>query len=97
MKKLILVLMILTLGLALDGCSNIEELTVKEKQESTLFTGNDQLKRKIIIRDSVYDPLPSEAINILSLPDNNELQQLPNVDLNTPIIITKMPYHKNIE
>jgi len=94
LKKLILVLIISTLGLVLNGCSNTEELTVKEKHKSILFAGNDQLKRKIIIRDSIYDPLPSDAINILSLPDNSGLQQLPNVDLNTPIVITKMPYHK---
>ena len=88
----------LALSLALVGCSNVEvsvekkEVSVEEKDQNTLSVESVQLERKIIIRNSISDPLPAEAQKALSLPDKGGPQQLPNVDLSTPIIITKMPY-----
>ncbi len=81
----------LALSLALVGCSNVE-VSIEEKDLSTLSVESVQLERKVIIRNSISDPLPAEAQKALSLPDKGGPQQLPNVDLSTPIIITKMPY-----
>ncbi|EHL03904.1 hypothetical protein HMPREF0322_05396 [Desulfitobacterium hafniense DP7] len=81
----------LALSLALVGCSNVE-VSIEEKDQNTLSVESVQLERKIIIRNSIADPLPAEAQKALSLPDKGGPQQLPNVDLSTPIIITKMPY-----
>ncbi|MDR3600309.1 MAG: hypothetical protein P4L49_07490 [Desulfosporosinus sp.] len=91
MKKVILALIVLTSCLVLVGCSNTD-LTAKEKSGNAVFVGNELLKRKVIIRNSICDPLPPEANIVRSLPDEVGPQQLPNVDLSTPIIITKMPY-----
>ena len=91
MKKMFLAASALALSLALVGCSNVK-VSVEEKDQSTLSVESIQLERKIIIRNSIADPLPEEAQKALSLPDKGGPQQLPNVDLSTPIIITKMPY-----
>ncbi|AFL99282.1 hypothetical protein Desde_0838 [Desulfitobacterium dehalogenans ATCC 51507] len=91
-KTMILTASVLVLSSVLV-CSNVE-VSVKEKDQSTLSVESGQLKRKVIIRNSIYDPLPAGAQKALSLPDKAGPQQLPNVDLSTPIIITKMPYHE---
>ena len=91
MKKMFLAASALALSLALVGCSNVK-VSVEEKDQSTLSVESIQLERKIIIRNSIADPLPEEAQKALSLPDKGGPQRLPNVDLSTPIIITKMPY-----
>lgn len=102
-KGMVLTALALTLSLALVGCSNVEvnveasaaekvEASAEEKDQSDLSVESVQLERKIIIRNSIADPLPEEAQKALSLPDKGGPQQLPNVDLSTPIIITKMPY-----
>jgi len=88
---LVLTALALAFSLALVGCSNAE-LSVKEKEQSAFFAGSGQLKRKVITRNSISEPLPPEAEKALSTPDKSGPQQLPNVDLSTPIIITKMPY-----
>jgi hypothetical protein len=49
-------------------------------------------KQKVIIMDNVNDPLPPEAKKVQSMPNKSEPQQLPNANLNDPIVITKMPY-----
>ncbi|BAE84638.1 hypothetical protein [Desulfitobacterium hafniense] len=90
-KVMILTASALALSLALVGCSNVE-VSIEEKDQNTLSVESVQLERKIIIRNSIADPLPAEAQKALSLPDKGGPQQLPNVDLSTPIIITKMPY-----
>lgn len=90
-KVMILTASALALSLALVGCSNVE-VSIEEKDLSTLSVESVQLERKVIIRNSISDPLPAEAQKALSLPDKGGPQQLPNVDLSTPIIITKMPY-----
>lgn len=97
-KGMILTASALALSLALVGCSNVEvsveekEVSVEEKDQNTLSVESVQLERKVIIRNSIADPLPAEAQKALSLPGKGGPQQLPNVDLSTPIIITKMPY-----
>ncbi|SHN73760.1 hypothetical protein [Desulfitobacterium chlororespirans] len=90
-KVMILTASALALSLALVGCNN-EEVSVEEKDQNTLSVESVQLERKVIIRNSIADPLPAEAQKALSLPGKGGPQQLPNVDLSTPIIITKMPY-----
>ena len=90
-KVVILIASVLALSLALVGCSNVE-VSIEEKDQNTLSVESAQLERKVIIRNSIADPLPAEAQKALSLPDKGGPQQLPNVDLSTPIIITKMPY-----
>ncbi len=90
-KVVILIASVLALSLVLVGCSNVE-VSVEEKEQNTLSVESAQLERKVIIRNSIADPLPAEAQKALSLPDKGGPQQLPNVDLSTPIIITKMPY-----
>ena len=86
----------LVMGLALVGPSNVE-VGVKDKEQSNLAIGSGLLKREVIIRDSIYDSLPAEAQKTLSLPKKAGPQQLPNVDLTTPIIITKMPYREGMK
>ncbi len=90
-KVVILIASVLALSLVLVGCSNVE-VSVEEKDQNTLSVESVQLERKVIIRNSIADPLPAEAQKALSLPGKGGPQQLPNVDLSTPIIITKMPY-----
>ena len=91
MKKLILVVLTLVVSSFLFGCNNIQKAQ-KEPIKSTLYTDNEQYKRKVIIMDSVDELLPPEAKNIQSMPSKSEPQPIPNVNLNDPLVITKMPY-----
>jgi hypothetical protein len=88
MKTLILVPLILMVSIALFGCSNSDN----EQMEKKLTVKREQFEQKVIIRDSVNDPLPPEAKNIQTMPTQKEPQQIPNANLNNPIVITKMPY-----
>ncbi len=95
-KKLIWVLLPLVLSSFLSGCYNVvQESRVKEQFRGSSYIGKKQFKRKVIIMESVGDPLPSEAKNIKSMPNKSEPQQIPNVNLNNPLIITKMPHSNN--
>jgi hypothetical protein len=90
--RVILTVSALALSLALVGCNNAE-VAVQEKRESTnLLMENKQTQREIILRDSIYDPLPEGIQEVQAFPDKGGPQLLPNVDVNTPIIISKMPY-----
>jgi type IV secretory pathway VirB10-like protein len=91
MKKLILVLLILMLGVALIGCNNSNKAPNNEQIEKNTTVKKDN-EQKVIIMNSVNDPLPPEARNVDSMPSKKEPQQIPNVNLNDPIVITKMPY-----
>jgi hypothetical protein len=92
MKRLILVPLIMMVSIALFGCSNSEEVQDNEQMEKKSTVKREQFKQKVIIRGSVNDPLPPEAKNIQAMPTQKEPQQIPNANLNNPIVITKMPY-----
>jgi hypothetical protein len=77
----------LLLSASLFGCSHVNDEAQNKEQKQ-------DLKRKIIILDSVNAPLPPEAKNVQSIPSKNEPQQIPNANLNEPIVITKMPQFK---
>ena len=83
MKKIIVCILIFMLCITLFACSNTEVA-----QE----TKSKQYQQKIIIMDSVYDPLPPEAKNIEYMPNCLGPQQIPNTNLKDPIVITRMPY-----
>jgi hypothetical protein len=87
MKRLILMI-----SIALFGCINLAEVQDNEQMEKTSTVKRERFEQKIIIRDSINDPLPPEAKNIQSMPAQKEPQQIPNANLNNPIVITKMPY-----
>ncbi|WP_156291324.1 hypothetical protein [Oceanobacillus salinisoli] len=93
MKKFTIVFLILSF--VLFGCNNKQESQDKEQIEGKSIAENGQYEQKFIIMDSVDDPLPPEAKNVQSMPSKSEPQQIPNVNLNDPIIITKMPYSEN--
>jgi hypothetical protein len=92
MKRLILVPFILMVSIALFGCNNSAEIQDDEQMEKKSTVKRERFEQKVIIRDSVNDPLPLEAKNIQVMPTQKEPQQIPNANLNTPIVITKMPY-----
>jgi hypothetical protein len=92
MKKLIFVPFILMASIVLFGCRHSAEVQDHEQMEKKSTVKREQLEQKFIIRDSVNDPLPPEAKNIQTMPTQKEPQQIPNANLNTPIVITKMPY-----
>lgn len=82
--KLILVTLTLILSVSLLGCSSN-----KGGQEIS----KEQYKRKVIIIDSVNEPLPPEAENVEYMPRGiGGSQLIPNAKFSDPIIITKMPY-----
>ena len=87
MKRLILMI-----SIALFGCSNSAEVQDNEQMEKTSTVKRERFEQKVIIRDSVNDPLPPKAKNIQAMPTQKEPQQIPNANLNNPIVITKMPY-----
>lgn len=83
------------MSFVLHGFNITEEKSlINEKNPNTSFAGIEQFKRKIIVRDSVYDPLPPEVKNLQSIPGECGPQQIPNADLTVPFVITKMPYIK---
>ncbi|MCK7605326.1 MULTISPECIES: hypothetical protein [Geobacillus] len=51
----------------------------------------EPFRQRVIIRDSVDDPLPPEVKKAGAMEEKNEPQLLPNVNLDDPIVITKMP------
>ncbi|MFC0298857.1 hypothetical protein [Geobacillus jurassicus] len=58
----------------------------KEPKASTSF------HQHIIIRNSVDEPLSPSVKQAGAMKQNSEPQQLPNVNVADPIVITKMPY-----
>ncbi|WP_070121214.1 hypothetical protein [Bacillus marinisedimentorum] len=92
MKKHLIGFLIITLGFLLIGCTNTPQSQEEKQTQSSTEIGKRQFGQKVIIMDSVNDPLPPEAENIYTMPGKNDPQQLPNVDLSDPIVITKMPY-----
>ncbi|KKI90922.1 hypothetical protein WQ54_18505 [Bacillus sp. SA1-12] len=64
----------------------------KEPAESLANTGEKPFERKVFIIDSIDTPLPPEAKNVQSIPNKSEPQQIPNANLNDPLVITKMPH-----
>jgi hypothetical protein len=92
MKRLILVPLMLIVSVALFGCNNLEEVQDNEQMEKKSTVKRERFEQKFIIRDSVNDPLPPEAKNIQAMPAQKEPQQIPNANLNSPIVITKMPH-----
>ncbi|WP_205520145.1 hypothetical protein [Virgibacillus doumboii] len=86
MKKITFIMMV---SLALFGCSNADVSQDVDGEQDDYK--KDRLEREVIIMDSVDDPLPPEAKNVQSMPSKNEPQQIPNANLNDPIVITKMP------
>jgi len=49
-------------------------------------------RQHVIIRDSVDQPLSPHVKQAGAMETTSEPQLLPNVDLNHPIVITKMPH-----
>ncbi|WP_067728726.1 outer membrane protein assembly factor BamD [Oceanobacillus damuensis] len=95
MKKVTIAFLTVTLSFVLFGCNNTQESQDKEQIEGKSVAKNGQYEQKVIIMDSVDEPLPPEAKNVQSMPSESEPQQIPNVNLSDPIIITKMPYSEN--
>ncbi|UOQ92185.1 hypothetical protein MUO14_17050 [Halobacillus shinanisalinarum] len=91
MKKIATIFLTLSLCVVLFGCESTLKSQGKEQTEEKTFVDKKQIEQKIIIADSVDDPLPPEAKNVQTMPGKNEPQQLPNVDLSKPIVITEMP------
>jgi hypothetical protein len=90
MKKLVFVAVALLLSASLFSCGDVnDEAQNKERKQEVK---NQGFKREMIIVDSVNDPLPPKASNVQSMPSKNEPQQIPNANLNDPIVITKMPH-----
>ncbi|AGT30850.1 hypothetical protein M493_02585 [Geobacillus genomosp. 3] len=58
----------------------------KTKEPSASF------RQRIIIRDSVDQPLSPHVKQAGAMETTSEPQLLPNVDLDRPIVITKMPH-----
>jgi hypothetical protein len=85
MKTFIFTAFALLLSASLFGCNHAEDEVQNNEQKR-------DLNRNMIIVDSVNEPLPPEANNVQSLPSKKEPQQIPNANLNEPIVITKMPY-----
>lgn len=75
--------MLATVVICLFGC---------EEKQQTQENEKNQYKQKVIIRDSVYSPLPDEAEGVQYMPSGvGGPQNIPNFDLDDPIIISKMP------
>lgn len=96
MKKFIFVSLFLTASIVLFACNSLEKARDNEqmKKKSTV---REWFEQKVIIRNSVNDPLPPEVKNIQAMPTQKEPQQIPNANLNSPIVITKMPYSEKKE
>lgn len=84
MRKFLLTIILLVSTL-LISCNQDSELT-------TSFINEHQMKQRVIIKESVEAPTQPEAKNITLMPGKLEPQQIPNANLNNPIVITKMPY-----
>lgn len=95
MKKISIIFLTLTLSVVLFGCNNYQDIQGNVLVEGKTAAVKGQHEQKIIIMDSVDAPLPPEARNIQSMPSISEPQQIPNVNVSDPIIITKMPYSEN--
>lgn len=91
MRKLYLSILALTISISLIGCNN----TTTKQIKSNLLPKTEESEQKFIIMDSVNTPIPPEVKNVQSMPSSSEPQQIPNVNLDKPIIITKMPYSEN--
>ncbi|MRG85996.1 outer membrane protein assembly factor BamD [Salinibacillus xinjiangensis] len=92
MKKLPIIFLTLTLSFVLFGCNKVQESQDKAQTEGKSLAVKGQYEQKIIIMDSVDESLPPEAKNVQSMPSKSEPQQIPNVNLDDPIVITKMHY-----
>jgi hypothetical protein len=92
MKKLIVILLILLFSVYLFGGNNTKEEQDNDQPKKKSIVSSEGYKQKVIIMDNVNDPLPPEAKIVQSMPNKSEPQQLPNANLNDPIVITKMPY-----
>ncbi|KPD00286.1 hypothetical protein LR69_01576 [Geobacillus sp. BCO2] len=55
---------------------------------------HEPFHQPIIIRDSVADPLLPHVKQAGAMETTSEPQLLPNVNLNDPIVITKMPHRQ---
>ncbi|QKY68351.1 hypothetical protein [Lentibacillus sp. CBA3610] len=89
MKKLFIMMVV---GLILAGCGNADSEHNSGSAVKQTEAKSDVADREFIIRDSVDEPLPPEAQEIEAMPEKFEPQQIPNANLNDPIVITKMPY-----
>lgn len=84
--------MLLALSFTLFGCNNFQEIQDTETSGNHSSKKEEHSEQKVVIMDSIEAPLPPEAENIQSMPRKSEPQQLPNANLDDPMVITKMPY-----
>ncbi|HLS09120.1 hypothetical protein [Lentibacillus sp.] len=92
MKKIVLLIIICSL---LAGCGNAGAAHNPKSADKQLTKKHAFQEWEFIIRNSVDEPLPPEARDIEAMPEKFEAQQIPNANLNDPIVITKMPYSKD--
>lgn len=83
MKRMILTIVLTTLLLA--GCNTIGHGSKWDNIQEDIY------EQKVIVLDSVEDPLPEEAKDLNYMENTSEPQHLPNVNLSDPVVITKMP------
>ncbi|RWZ54579.1 hypothetical protein EQV77_13080 [Halobacillus fulvus] len=95
MKKITFIILTLSLSFVLLGCQSSKDSQKQEQAQKKALQDNEQIQQKIIIMDSVEEPLPPEAENVQTMPGKAEPQQLPNADISKPIVITKMPTTEN--
>jgi len=68
-------------------------LTACDSESNQKIVRNENLpKQEIIIQDFIGQSLPPNAVGVKYMPDSTEPQKIPNVNLQDPIVITKMPY-----
>jgi hypothetical protein len=92
LKKVYIRLIIIGMGLSLVlfGWNLPENIENGSKENA-----KSQQQRKIIIRDSVNSPLLPEAKGVKTMPTKKHPQDIPNYDVSSPIVITKMPYSED--
>ena len=99
LKAKLLLISACILSLTLVGCSKAEASSEDIKENPLLAESwsaeTGQLERQVILKDSVYDPLPEGVEEVDYWPDGAGPQLLPNVDMDAPIIISRMPYYEN--
>jgi hypothetical protein len=87
-----LLTIVIILSISLLGCS-LDRNNAQNKSEPEHVQANNE--PIFILLDSVYDPLPPEAKSIQYMQGNLGPQQIPNANLNDPIIITRMPFSES--
>lgn len=93
MKRLILILLTVAISPILHGYNHSYK---KEQIGNEAPVSKIKIEQKVIITDSVDVPLPPEAKNVDSMPRKSDPQNIPNVNLRAPIVITKMPYSTHL-